>query len=310
MPSFIPQPGELHDIELRELSDHPLLAPIPTWPRDSAEFAALLESIRDHGLDYPLLVDTAFQLIDGRNRRNALAVLGGLGGAADSRVPCKFVAQEAAAGTIISTLADRHHITKGAIAYLAFPLIAPAMADSKARFQRAQAERMRQGLISDSIGNKSKMGPPRQTMPEFAARLAVAQDTLEQARKLHGIMDALSPEQRAKYEPRVLGLWQDEVGTWHEPVGLGYMINGLTSLRDGKASTMATLVQRNDHARLCNGALDKVRLHWGKATAEQRAEIEDQMREDLRSWPAELVERLARLSSAATRYQARQAIGT
>lgn len=35
-----------------DLVDHPLLAHIPVWTREEPEFQALLDSVRDRGLDY------------------------------------------------------------------------------------------------------------------------------------------------------------------------------------------------------------------------------------------------------------------
>jgi len=310
MPSFIPLPGETHDIELRELSDHPLLAPIPTWPRDSAEFGGLVESIRDHGLDYPLLVDTAFQVVDGRNRRNAIAVLGGLGGARATRVPCKFVAREDAASIIVSCLANRRNLSKGALAYLCAPMFDAVLAESKAR--RVANLRQNGKLAGDAqvVGNVDPLlsrGSVKSAI-DVAVQMGIGRALYEQAVRLHRMFAEAGPEARAKYEPRLLGLWQDEDGEWNDPVGLGYMINGVRSLLDGKASTEESLAKRNEHPRLFEQSLGKLKLHWEKAAPEERNAIRERMRQEIVSWPVELVEMLQDTARAASRELAKQKV--
>lgn len=308
MPSFIPLPGETHDIELRELSDHPLLAPIPTWPRDSAEFGGLVESIRDHGLDYPLLVDTSFQVVDGRNRRNAIAVLGGLGGARATRVPCKFVAREDAASIIVSCLANRRNLSKGALAYLCAPMFDTVLAESKAR--RVANLRRNGTLKGDAVPDSPVSGLSAKSADELAAQMGLGRSLFMQAMQLHRLFVKAGAEARAKYEPRLLGPWLDEHDEWNEPVGLGYMINGLTALIEGKASTEQALARRNEHPRLFEQSLGKLTLHWEKAAPEQRIAIREKLRDQISKWPEELIAVVAESAGAAKRERARLAVGT
>jgi hypothetical protein len=109
-----------------ELADHPLLSHIPVLQKNAPEFFALVDSVRERGFDYPALVTSERRIVDGRNRRNAAAFLG-------IPLPCRIVDAGEVAGVAFSSLAHRRNLTKSALAYLVFPLVAPAFAEAKQR---------------------------------------------------------------------------------------------------------------------------------------------------------------------------------
>lgn len=263
-----------------DLADHPMLAHIPVWRRDDQEFISLVESIRERGLDYPVLIDRERRVVDGRNRRNGCAVLGAL-------VPCVYVEPGAAAGIIVDSLVNRRHLTKGALAYLSAPLFADVLEETKARrFANLSKSRV---PSETPLSGDSRF----QSAEDVAAMLGIGHSLFEQALKLRRMFDELPSEVRERYEPRVLGPWQDDAGEWQDPVGLGYMINGITSLITEKSGRVKKLGKRAEHARLFVGALPKLRLHWDKATPEQRVEIADRLKSEVSKWPADLREELA-----------------
>lgn len=295
MSSFIPSSknGQVLELDLRDLTDHPLLAGIPVWDKESPEFAALRESIRDRGLDYPLLVDNSNRVVDGRNRRNAIAALAGLGGPAAQRVPCRIVNQDDAAGVIVSSLVNRRHLARGALVYIVAPLFENVLAESKAR-------RFANYAKSTSAPESALSALSGKGAVDIAAKLGVSPRLFEQALKLRRMFEEMGAEVRAQYEPRILGPWQDESGEWQEPVGLGYMINGLTSLLADKIARK-NLGKRAQHDRLFIGCLPKLGLHWKKATEEQRAAIAAKLKAEVLKYPAELRDELAGACRAAAK---------
>lgn len=296
MPTFIPSPGEIAEIDLRDLADHPLLNGIPTWDRDSAEFAALLESIRERGQDYDILVDTELRVVDGRNRRNALRVLG-------RRARCRFVEGSEAATIIVSSLVNRRHLTRGAIAYLVAPIFDDVLAESRRRRtsnllrysdSRAQNFADRASAEAPMVGSESALSALSvKTTADIAARLGIGERLYDQALKLRRLFDQMGHEVRIKYEPRILGPWVDDDGEVQDPVGLGYMINGLTALLADQARPRQ-LGKRAEHDRLFIGFLPKLGLHWQKANDEQKAVIAARLKAEAMKWPEDMREGFAR----------------
>ena len=196
MPTVIPIAGEIHDLDIRDLTDHPLLSSIPIWDRTSAEFVALVESIRDRGLDYELLVDVELRIIDGRNRRNALATLG-------RPARCRIVEKEDATSIVVASLINRRHLTKGALAYLAAPMFDAVISESKAR-------RLRNLRDNDPARSPSAIDPAlnagsAKNAGELATQIGVGLRLFEQAMQLHRLFTKAGAKARAKYECRVLG---------------------------------------------------------------------------------------------------------
>lgn len=288
--------GQLVELDFRDLVDHPLLAGIPMWAPDSAEAQSLRESIRDRGLDYPLLVDNQRRIVDGRNRRNAIRALGGLGvrGVGHCmQVPCRVIDEEQSASVVVSSLVNRRHLTKGALAYLVAPLFENVLAEAKAR----RLVNLRQS----GPGSESALSAVSvKTAADIAASLGIGGRLFEQALKVRALFSEMGEEVRATYEPRILGDWLDELGEWNDPVGLGYMINGLTSLLLDKAAKK-DLGKRSQHDRLFAGFLPKLSLHWTKATADQRSAIAAQLRAEVLKFPAELREEIAAAVRAAAK---------
>lgn len=280
----------VRQIPASSLTDHPLLAHIPTWTREEPEFQALLESIRDHGLDYEVLIDSEGRVVDGRNRRNALAVL-------KQPVRCRQISDGEAASVIVASLVNRRHLSKGALAYLSAPLFSDVLEESKARniaMLKAGTARL-EGTVAHSVGHGPK------STADIAATVGVGPTLFDQALKLRRMLTELGEEVRAKYEPRVLGPWLDEAGEWQDPIGLGFMINGLTSLINDAAGRKKKLGKRAEHARLFLGFLPKLKEHWRRATAEQKAEIAEKLKAEVTKFPAELREEIAAALRAAAR---------
>lgn len=300
MSNFIPPSanGQLVEVDFRELSDHPLLASIPVWAPDSPEFSSLRESIRERGLDYPLLIDNQRRLLDGRNRRNAVRALGGLirpitPQSHRTNVLCRVIDENESASVVVSSLVNRRHLTKGALAYLVAPLFDAVLSESKSR--------RLVNLKQSTLGSESALSAVSvKTASDIAGELGIGSRLFEQALKLREMFAELGEEVRAKYEPRILGVWLDEAGEPQDPIGLGYMINGLTSLSESQKKAK-NLGKRAQHDRLFAGFLPKLGLHWAKATPEQREHITQKLRAEILKFPADLRDELAAAVRAAAK---------
>lgn len=244
------------------LADHPLLAHIPVWAPDSEEFKSLRESLRTDGQLYEILVDSDRRVVDGRNRRNALAALG-------RPVTARVVAAAEVSTIIFRTLMQRRHMGKGARAFLAVPLVQPLIEAAKAR---KMAILKAGGSITDSIGDA-------QSLEQIALDVGVSKDVFDQARQLHELLEKAAPEVRADLTARVI----------EGELGLGYACTALANTRD--AAVRATrLDKRQQHDRLFTSALPKLSLHWEAATPNQRESIVENFRSEVAKWPVELLE--------------------
>ena len=258
-----------------DLSDHPLLAHIPMWPKDSEEFKSLRESMRADGQLYEVLIDSGRRVVDGRNRRNALAALG-------QSVRCREVADEEVSTIVFRTLMQRRHLCKGARAFLAVPLVQPLIDASKARnISKLKAG----GTVAGSSGNAPDIA-------RIALDCGVNRDTLLNARKLHDLLAGAPEGIRADVIGRVLA----------GDLELGYARTVLANHRD-KLDRIQKLDRRQEHDRLFVASWKKLAGHWEKATKVQREQLLDEVRSESAGWPADLVDEIA----AALRTAARRA---
>lgn len=246
-----------------DLADHPLLAHIPVWPRDSEEFKSLRESVRDDGQLYEVLIDASNRVLDGRNRRNACAAL-------NRPVRCRRVAEAEAVPVVFRSLMQRRHFSKGARAFLAVPLVLPLINAAKER--KLGCLRRGESPVSDSIGD----GVP--TVAQVALDVGVSVDVLDQARRLHDLLAGAPPELAADLTARVID----------GEMGLGYACTALANAARDQAKTR--LDKRAQHDRLFGGYLPKLGLHWTEASAEQRGQIAEALRTQTAHWPVELLE--------------------
>jgi hypothetical protein len=258
-----------------ELSDHPLLAHIPMWPKDSEEFRSLRESLRSDGQLYEVLIDSDRRVVDGRNRRNALAALG-------QSVRCREVADTEVSTTIFRTLMQRRHLCKGARAFLAVPLVKPLIDGALAR--QIACQRRGDAPVSGSSGHRAP------NIEQIALDVGVHRDTLDRARKLHDLLATAPAEIRTDVTARVI----------EGALELGYACTVLANHRD-KLDRIQKLDRRQEHDRLFVGLWKKLPAHWEKATQAQREKLLEDVRSEAAGWPADLVDEVAAALRAAAK---------
>jgi hypothetical protein len=240
------------------LPDHPLLAHIPVWAPHEPEFQSLKASIAERGVDYPVLIDGHGRVVDGRNRRNAAAALG-------IEVPVREVSDEDAPDIIISSLGNRRHVTKGAMAYLLAPLMKPAVeASRKRRVENVCSD----SLLSGLSGNK--------TVEHMADGLGFGRNLFFQALKIHEKF-AETPGLRTQFEEQILT----------GELGLGGAIQAIA----GKLATEDKPRVVRPANELIVRAFTDLRNRWvGYATLseDKRNEVKAEVIAAAPDWPADL----------------------
>lgn len=264
---------------LRRVADlrvHSVLRGVPKLPADSQEFLVLVESIRLHGLIEPLIITSDGDIVDGRHRAAALLTID-----RDADAWCMIVAQERAPEIALATLSARRHlVTKGQLAYVAFPLYRPAYE----AVVRRVGEMRRNGVLqsSDQAG-----------VDVLAEQMGVSRDEFLRAAKVHKIFSQ-HPELRDVWEPRILDT--------HAPIGLGAVIAGIA----GEAATKgkARPPQRNTALSRWDCSWTELGKHaraWDRWSSEDRDHAAEKVRTTVADLPDPLLDVLRDALRAARR---------
>jgi hypothetical protein len=253
---------------------HSLIRTMPRWADESPEMAALVADIQERGIDQPLIVcrtdDGAevpgdFFLLDGRHRHRA-AILAGL-----TQVPIIERDESEALGIVLGSITQRRHFSKGALAYLCYPVIEAAAVPKENYLKKGPKS------IQSTTGN----------VEELCARSGFSRDLYFQARKVHEAF-ARRPDLREEYEPRILS----------GEMGLGACVAGLA----GKESTEGAKRQdRPPEQLLFDGfAAISVRFRaWDKLEGSTRRAVADRAVETILALPDEVQDSLLRALRAA-----------
>lgn len=247
-----------------ELADHPILAHIPVWERTQPEFQGLVESLRERGQDYEVLIDSEHRVVDGRNRRNALQVL-------NQPVRCRVIVEAEVAEIALSCLVNRRNLTKGALAYLAAPLMKPAVDEARER----KMAMLRRGETPSST--ESTTG----TVEDLARSVGFGRDLLFHALELHKKF-AAKPDLREQFEPRILS----------GELGLGGALQAIA----GKESTEGkTKPIRQLDLLISQGFKDLGNRfrRWKQLDTTKRDAVLAQVRTEASEWPEDVAQAVA-----------------
>lgn len=192
-------------LPLGDLNVHPAVKGLPYLPE--AQFKALVESIREHGILQPLMV-AVDEVVDGRDRLKAARRL------QLTEVPCILKPADQVVTLSLNSLVRKHY-EPGARAYLATPLLEQALAETTAR----QIANLKKGAKSPSVG-KPTLGERVTPTEALAGQLGISRDTLFQARKVAKLFAAQDNVIDAWLDrsPEAAGLWaewdQEQPGAW------------------------------------------------------------------------------------------------
>ncbi len=231
------------------LTIHPLAASVPLLPENHPASVAILASICDLGITSPLLV-TKGRVIDGRLRlQSALAL-------ALAEVPVLEIDEKDITSVMIHSLAARKHLTKSALAYLCFPLMEAAIAESSHR----RLNNLR-GMMAGKEEARPGMGS---TAQEQADKLGFGRGLLFRAKEIHAKFGEYG-QLRSKWEPKIL----------NGEMGLGQVqqaIAGKIAALEGRTTPNVD----SDAGRLLAEAVTSLGVRverWPKLTPEKQLEI-------------------------------------
>jgi hypothetical protein len=259
---------------------HRLIQGMPRWADNSPEMAALSEDVKERGIDQPLIVcrcqDGAespgwYYLLDGRHRHRA-SILSGL-----TAVPVVERQEEDAVGIIFSSITQRRHYGKGALAYLLYPVMAAqAVPNGGDRRSKSTQSTLKKSELTEST-----------LILDLCIRAGFSRDLYFQAKSLHQAFDA-RPDLRDDYEPRILT----------GEIGLGACIAGLA----GKEATGGS--SRNDRPpeQLVFDTFSDLRnrfSRWEKIEPTQRKAICHEAADTVLSLPNEVQESILKALRAA-----------
>lgn len=256
-----------HDLPLELLTVHPLLEPLPPLALDVPEMLALIESIELHGVLRPVVVNDRHEIMsdDGRSQVRA-ALKAGL-----KFVPCAVAPDEDAASIILSSLCGYRHLTKSALAYLAFPLME---AGRDARLARRTAN-----LKSGAKSRTSNLFPFGETVEVLADRLGFSKQYFYQAREVHGLFTK-RPDLKAALEPRLLS----------GELTLHTVRTVANNYADAELAN-AKLDKRAEHGRLVAELFKRASHHfrqWEQLDLFQREQAIEAVAKTVAEWPEEV----------------------
>jgi len=215
------------------IRSHTCIKHIPQWPDNSAAMVALRTEMQANGCRVPVHMTPKQEITDADSRerwRAAKALQLG-------KIPVVIEESETAHIASLQALIMRRHLTKSALAYLAYPILKPALEEARAR-RYGVLKNSENAHISRSELN-SLPGLPK-NIEELAELFGVNRHYVFDAKKVHEIF-AKDAAYKAQMEPRILC---EPIGGEHEqhrPVGLGAVIAGF----EGKKQD-----RRVDHAQL------------------------------------------------------------
>src|SRR5690348_2656123 len=99
-----------------DLTIHPEARELPELADDDPQFIALMDDIRDFGIQTPLDIDKHNQVVDGRHRLRGARKLN------LKEVPVIVHEEAEVIAIILRSLLLRRHYTKSALAYTAYPM--------------------------------------------------------------------------------------------------------------------------------------------------------------------------------------------
>ena len=273
-----------------KLVAHPLLAAIPLLDEASPEFQALKASIRDRGVDYPVILDEDNRILDGRNRARAAAQVG-------AELPCVKRSSREASEIILSALVNRRHLPKGALAYLTAPLFAHAVEAGRQR----RLSHLRTGMASREPTQSAHGAAVGKTVEQLADEMGFSKDLYEQAVKVRQLFEKTEVREWHEGSRTVQATFRD----WFEPkilsgeIGLGGVIQAIS----GKEATEGKTPGKRDLPTLFARALGDLKnrfARWESIAPDQRRTLAAEIAREAAEWPEDVRQKLlASLEKAA-----------
>jgi hypothetical protein len=225
---------------------------LPELPEDSEEFRAIAAGLKKAGFIRPILIDENDCVIDDHSRTLLKAAIRWQ----LVEIPVQVCNSTDAPNLLLHSLIHVRHLSKSAIAYLAYPHLQPAIEASRLR----RLENLRN---SQQISEEPLSGSSSETIGDLAEQVGISSTLLKAAKQVHeafadkkkytfnvdgGAKDGAIEEVTLKewYEPKLL---QAYVGGEHEqsrPIGLGGILAGITAVRTGDRAKFSPKGKQTD----------------------------------------------------------------
>lgn len=256
-----------------ELRVHPLkkqLPKSPEWQKGGASFNALCDDVADRGVDQPLIIDAQNFILDGELRWLAAKQ------AQLAEVPV-VVREGNAAAVILTSITQRRHLTKGALAYGVFPVMAPAFDEAKQRHLAA----LKTGK-NPSFSRSTLSVLRAATVEEMAERLGFSRVLFFQAQKLHDVFTK-RPDLRSQFEPKIMSGEE----------ALGACLAGIA----GQDATKGKRKNESEQLELFSAGFNTLRTrftYWQRFSSEAKEQARTVIEETVSSMPMDLREEFER----------------
>jgi len=269
-----------------ELRIHPVLSALPELGKDDPLFVSLVENVRDNGVEIPLVCIEPDLIVDGRERWKAAKRL------RLQEVPVVFHRRNEPASVVVSSL-TRKHYSKGALAYVMFPLLPRAFEESRNR----RLANLRRGAAVP----ESALSAPSGTFEDLAERLGVCRRLLFQAKEVRAEFDRDKSRYEFQdegepmtlkeyYEPRLL--WGRGTSDECRAMGLGAILAGISGLR----ATGGKHRPDPKQLELFESAFETLRVrfsYWNKFATEEKSKCREVIRSTVAAMPQDLRDELA-----------------
>jgi hypothetical protein len=267
----------------RELKLHPMKSRTPRRPKDDPTFGPFVEDVRARGIQVPLICVEPDLIVDGEDRWIAAKRL------RLTQVPIAFCQPDEVASVILSSLMRKHH-SKGALAYVLFPVIEPAFNESRERRLR----NLRKGQQTPESALSALSGT---TVEDFADRIGVGRRLLMQAKEVRTELERDTAQYEFQdegepmtlkeyYEPRLLSYGEEK------PLGLGAILAGIAGLR----ATGGKHRPDPKQLELFESAFDTLKTrfsYWKKFDEAARSKCREVIRNTVAAMPHDLRDELA-----------------
>lgn len=254
---------KIENVDPQSLSIHPLLRQMPA--PDSETLTSLANDIAERGIDDALIVDEKNRVMSGRLRLKAALAI------ELPEVPIRRAASADAATIIVQSLLQRQHYSKSALAYLAFPFLAPMLEEARER---------QLGFLKQGDSRSAQNALRERTAEGIALGAGISRRLFFQAAEVHKLFkkDAQWKEQ---FEPKILS----------GELSLGYAINGIA----GQASTAGKSRGEVHQLELFGRTVSTLRIRfskWDQIPAKNRTFIANEFAQAMADAPDEIQDRV------------------
>jgi hypothetical protein len=281
-----------------ELTIHPAAKKLPSMAKDDERFIWLIDSIRERGINQPLQADSEHRVLDGRERLKAAKQL-------QLKAVPVIIRDGDSATLILDAILHRKHYTKGALAYLAFPLFASALEESK--------KRRLENLKNAENAPFSRSSPSGLSAEDIAEKCGVGRSLFFQAGQLHKLFresdkaieewemanphggEGRPDDLRARFEPEIL--MQPVGGEKRHIRGLGDIIAGIAGMNSTKGQPLQKPLQLD----LFEDAWHDLKTragYWERFDERTKFEARQVIYKTVREMPDEVVEVLMKAIKA------------